>query len=257
MYSTPPKTRSSAKSDDMFTHFNEKFEEIKSSIISELKSEMAKEIEKLITSQQQLIATLHSKVTENESTIEVLKSSVTALKNENAALKAKSSLMDAQLNNFEQYTRRQTLRLEGIEIKSHKEEEPEEIVKSIHKMMVDVGINVPIHVIDRAHRIGPAYHRVSDNKKCKSIMVKFNNFRYRTDFYRKRKELDKNIKVRIDLTKTNYLFFKEAIQFIEKKKWENVYIFVDINCRIKIVDSVRAESSFVTCIDDVKNFLAI
>ena len=54
MYSTPPKTRCSAKSDDMFTHFNEKFEDI----ISELKSEKAKEIEKLITSQQQLIATL-------------------------------------------------------------------------------------------------------------------------------------------------------------------------------------------------------
>ena len=112
--------------------------------------------------------------------------------------------------------------------------------------MVEVGVKAPIHVIDRAHRIGPVYDRLGDNKKCRSIIVKFNNFGFRTAFYRK-----------IDLTKENYKFFKDAINFIKNKKGNNgVYVFVDVNCRIKIVDTTRDEEAFVFCMDDVKNFLA-
>jgi len=40
------------------------------------------------------------------------------------------------------------------------------------------------------------------------------------------------------------------------KEVDDVYVFADINCRIKIVDSSREEEQYVESIDDVKNFLA-
>jgi len=124
-------------------------------------------------------------------------------------------------------------------------------------MMVEVDVKAPIHVIDRAHRIGPVYDRLGENKKCRSIIVKFNNFGFRTAFYRKRKQLKNDARIRIDLTKENYKFFKDAINFINNKKGNNgVYVFIDVNCRIKIVDTTRDEEAFVFCMDDVKNFLA-
>jgi len=249
---TPPRTRSSSKLE--LDQLNDKFEEIKLSIISELKFEIAAEIQKLITSQQQLIGTLHSKVVEHESTIAVLQANVTALKTENSNLKVNFHNMGAEINQMEQYQRRQTLRIDGIEFQG--KEDPETLVKAVHKMMVGVGSDAPIPMVDRAHRIGPVYERASDKKKCKAIMVKFCSFRYRTELYRKRKQLDKNVRVRIDLTKANYKVYKEACNFIYEKKCQNVYVFIDINCRIKIVDSARDEESFVSCIEDAKLFLA-
>ena len=43
---------------------------------------------------------------------------------------------------------------------------------------------------------------------------------------------------------------------IHWEKKDDVYVFADINCGIKIVDSSREEEQFVESIDDVKNFLA-
>ena len=62
------------------------------------------------------------------------------------------------------------------------------------------------------------------------------------------------------MTQENYGLFKEAITIINSKslskKVNDVYVFVDINCRIKIVDTSREEEQFVESIDDVKKFLA-
>ena len=253
----PQRTRSSSKSEDNIDQLTSLIEEMKTSLVSELKSEIAKEVEKLVSFQKQLIEKLHSTAIENELTISVLKASVNALKTENDVLRNKYSVLDSKLNYLEQYGRRQNLCVEGIELKEKNEhEEPDEIVKKIHEMMVDVGVKAPIHVIDRAHRIGPVYDRLGDNKKCRSIIVKFNNFGFRTAFYRKRKQLKNDARIWIDLTKENYKFFKDSINFMNKKKWNDVYVFVDVNCRIKIVDTTRDEEAFVFCMDDVKNFLA-
>ena len=259
--SSPPRTRSASKHEDI-DDLSQKFEELKLGIISELKSEISTEINKLISSQQELINKLSFSVVQHESTIAVLQNSVEQLKKENESLKSSATKFGNEINKINQYSRRQSLRIQGIEIqKENEREEPETLVNMVQKMMLDVGMDdAPIHIIDRAHRIGPVYERFGDKKKCQTVLVKFTNFSYRTRFYRKRSKLDKKYKVRIDLTKENYGLFKEAITIINSKslskKVNDVYVFVDINCRIKIVDTSREEEQFVESIDDVKNFLA-
>ena len=257
--SSPPRTRSSSKSEDnLIDQLSSKMEEMKLVIISELKSEIASEINRLLISQQELINNLATKVTMHESSISVLQTSVANLKNENSNLKLTCSTLEGKTNQLEQYSRRQSLRIEGIELKGGNEpENPDKIVEKVHNMMKSVGMNTPIEAIDRAHRIGKAYARRSDNVLCKSVIVKFVSFRHRTEFYRKRKDLDKNNRVRIDLTKSNYQIFSHARNLINEKGLDQHYVFVDINCRIKIVDSTRGNESFVASMEEVDNFLAL
>ena len=86
---TPPRTRSPSKSEDNIDQLTSLIEGMKTSLVSELKREIAKEVEKLVSFQKQLIEKLHSTVIENESTISVLKASVNALKTENYVLRKK------------------------------------------------------------------------------------------------------------------------------------------------------------------------
>ena len=254
---TPPRTRSASKPDDIIVEISKKIEELK----IEVKAEIASEINKLIDSQQELITKLNNTVIQQESTIAVLQKSVEKLKKDNENLRASASNLDKKINSLEQYGQRQSIRIHGIEVPGKNERDtPDQLIKNVHKMMSDVGVNAPIHVIDRAHRIGPRYERYGDKKMCQAVIVKFNNFSIRTDFYRKRRKLDKKYKLRIDLTKENYSLLKDAMQCIYDdsltKEVDDVYVFADINCRIKIVDSSREEEQFVESIDDVKNFLA-
>ena len=39
-------------------------------------------------------------------------------------------------------------------------------------------------------------------------------------------------------------------------KLKDVYIFTDINCRIKIVDKSSDENCFANCIEDFENFIS-
>ena len=203
--SSPPRTRSSSRSDNT-DELIQKFEELKLSIIFELKSEISSEINKLISSQQELINKLSISVVQHESTIAVLQNNVEQLKKENESLKSSSTKLDQKIINIEQYQRRQSLRIQGIEIcKANEREEPDDLVKMFQTMMLNVGMDdAPIHVIDRAHRIGPIYERFGDKKKCQTVIVKFTNFSYRTKFYRKRSKLDKKYKLRIELMKENF-----------------------------------------------------
>ena len=75
-------------------------------------------------------------------------------------------------------------------------------------MFVRVGIEDIEQNIDRAHRIRKSYHhKKSKKKKCKSIVVKFSSFRYRTKAYRQKKNLNDGVTAHVDLTKnvTHYL----------------------------------------------------
>ena len=50
----------------------------------------------------------------------------------------------------------------------------------------ETSCDIPDVVVDRAHRIGKGYNDKKTNVYCKSIIVRFTTFRYRTVFYRSR-----------------------------------------------------------------------
>ena len=72
---------------------------------------------------------------------------------------------------------------------------------------------MPDVVIDRAHRIDKAYTDKTSGLKCKSIIVRFTTFCHRTMFYHSSKNLKRNVKVKLDLTKKQFFYFMINFHF--------------------------------------------
>ena len=145
---------------------------------------------------------------------------------------------------LEQYGRRLCPRIEGVPSADH--ETSEEVLEKVKCLVSESGCNIPDAVIDRAHRIGKGYTDKKSNLSCKSS---FTTFHHRTMLYRNRNKL-KKAKVKLDLTKTKYDIYTDAINFVKNYSIDN-FVMVDINCRHKVVFT-NGNSFFFKSIIDLK-----
>ena len=128
-----------------------------------------------------------------------------------------------------------------------------EVLDKVKSLTIETSHDTPDVVIDRAHRIGKGYNDKKSNIHCKSIIVRFTTFRYRTMFYGSRANLKNNVKLKLDLTKNRYKIFTKAIETV--KRYDNInYVMVDINCRLKVVFKYGSDK-FFTDIMSLKEIL--
>ena len=73
-----------------------------------------------------------------------------------------------------------------------------EVLDKVKSLTIETSHDTPDVVIDRAHRIGKGYNDKKSNIHCKSIIVRFTTFRYRTMFYGSRANLKNNVKLKLD-----------------------------------------------------------
>ena len=147
---------------------------------------------------------LNDKLTKQNSTISVLQNNVEVLNEQCSKLR---KVINTKCHELEQYSRRQCFRIEGI-VKKRKEK-VEDVINLVKNCFVEADVDIPDTVLDRAHRIGPVYKDKSD-QNIQGIIVKFNNFRYRSMFYKNRKKLKRGKRVRIDLTSNRYNLLKKS-----------------------------------------------
>ena len=91
------------------------------------------------------------------------------------------------------------------------------------------GCEIPDFVLYRAHRIGK---NDPSGKNERSVIVRFTTFRHSTMFCRARKNLCKN-GVHIDLTKERFTLYQKARDLVKWKIFVK-YVYVDVNCRLKV-----------------------
>ena len=84
----------------------------------------------------------------------------------------------------------------------------EDVINLVKKCFTKVDIDIPNAVSDRAHRIDPVYKDESD-QNIQEIIVKFNNFRYRSMFCKNWKKLKQGKRVLIILTSNCYNLLKK------------------------------------------------
>ena len=106
-----------------------KLSNLKTELISELKYQILFELKSFIHDRMDTIKDLTSKVIQYKATIAVLQNNMEKLKYENKALTNK---IDEDLDEISQYSRRQCLRLNGIEV-ADENEESEDIVGIVKK----------------------------------------------------------------------------------------------------------------------------
>ena len=120
------------------------------------------------------ILALGTKVKQLESDKAMLQSQITELKIVNSAIQE-------NLEELEQYGRKTSLRINGIETSSN--ETSNDVLEKVVNLCKDSDISVDLKDIDRAHRVGLPYVDKVSRKNCKSIIVKFISFKKRTEIY--------------------------------------------------------------------------
>ena len=117
-------------------------------------------------------------------------------------------ILNSKSDDLEQYSRRQCLRIEEI-VKPHKEK-AKDVINLVKQCFAEADVDIPDTVIDRGHRNYPVYKDESDHN-VQAIIVKFNNFRYRSTVYKNWERLKQGKRLRIYLTSNRYNLLKKAI----------------------------------------------
>jgi len=113
------------------------------------------------------------------SKLEALEQANTLLITENSDLKANISRLESKLDDQEQYSRRNLVRVSGIQ-----ENQSENTDDLIIKLSDAIGSGLSLTEIDRSHRVGKP-----NPSKPRDIIVKFTSYRARQKVYLKRSKL--------------------------------------------------------------------
>ena len=148
---------------------------------------------------------------------------IETLNSENKVLSAKCLLLENKCDSLEQYSRRNNIRISGIQ--SVPRDKIEDTVLQLFNETM--GASIVADHIDRCHPVG----KVVDDKV--SILVKFSSYRHRKRVLQGRKSL-RGTKIRIseDLTSARHSLFRDSVTHFGGKQ---VYIF-DGNIYVRIDD---------------------
>ena len=133
---------------------------------------------------------------------------------------------------MEQDGRRLCIKINGVPVAEN--ETSNDVLQNVKSIIEESNREIPDVSIDRAHRISKTYTEKTSGLKYKRIIVRFATFRHKTMFYHIRKNLKRNLKVKLDLTKKRYSTFTEAMQLVKNNKAVK-FVMTDINYRLKVV----------------------
>ena len=164
------------------------------------------------------------------------------LSKENISLTARVAALEAQVDQAEQYSRRNCLRISGIH--EEKNENTDDIVLRIAS---DIGSSVQAQDIDRSHRIGnPNSPR---RTRPREIIVKFSTYRARASFIKCRTALKNNnylgVFVNEDLTKKRSSYLYQARLLVKSQRlngaWssDGTILIKDNNDRVHRINSLN------------------
>ena len=173
----------SHKEVDFVSYVDSKFADLKEKFVKKLKEDLLSSITSLINEQNRQIENLNDKLTKQNSAISVLQNNVAVLNKQCSKLRRD---INTKCDELEQYPRRQCLLIEGI-VKPRKEK-LEDVINPFKDCFAEADFDIPDTVLDRVHRTGPVYKDESD-QNIQGIIVKFNNFRYISMFYKDWKKL--------------------------------------------------------------------
>ena len=229
----PPK-----KGDDILLLMEKKFDELKGQFINE----MNKQIQKIVEVELNKLSVVYEKRTAAlESELNSLQEQINNLEEQNKGfIERENSLnekLESSMDDVEQYSRRQSLRVFGIPREDN--ETAEDVVVKVHDIIKEINCDVSINLIDRAHRVG---------KNREDILVKFCSFRDRTRVYKARKSCQesedyKDVRFALDLTVKRYTLLRDARNFTEHNG-KVKFVYPDINCNLRLHPTVGAEKAF-------------
>lgn len=205
-----------------------------------------------------IINDLFLKINEKMNVVnETIQKNSQKVQNENIKLSNKINDLESELENQRMYSNRNNLLLMGI--KENKNEDTDTIISDI---MLKCNINLAIHNIKRAHRLGNI-KKIKDRDtgemkdSCRPIIMKFLNYRERKTFIQGILKYNSEqsgppsnfITIREHLTKSRLDLFQKFIELRFLKKVKSVYtsdgiINVKINANDERYLKIKNEAEF-------------
>ena len=190
--------------------------EILEDMFKKLKEEIISKFEEIIDEQNREIDELEGKIAIQANTIHQLM---------------------IKSNDNEQYSRRSCLRIHGTECSN----DERNVLQRVKECYEELNLPFQDENIDSVHRIGKTYTDKNTEKKVQSIIVKFNSWKSRQQFYNARPKHFTNSKrkpghhlfsVLVDLTRRRYLLLNKAKGLIKDCESIN-YVLADVNCSLR------------------------
>jgi hypothetical protein len=139
------------------------------------------------------------------------------LETNNRKLSEKIGVLEAKLDQAEQYSRRNNLRISGI-VESDDEDTDSKVLNIASKL----GLKLSINEIDRSHRVGP-----KQTKNKRDILVKFTNYHARNNLFKSRVKCKNNdmkgIFINEDLTRARSNLLYQARQIVKRGSAESAW----------------------------------
>ena len=175
------------------------------------------------------IDALSAKLDEKNIRIDELESKIVLLDEKLSYSDKKFELLERRLDDYEQYGRRTSLRINGV--KYAENENADDCLGKVKKVIQNLGIELDERDFDRAHRVSKPFDREGNPVKDRQIIVKFTSFRVRTKVYRNRGKDAGKPRFYLDQTLRRYQLRQMAVEYVKNKP--NVhFVFVDVNCNL-------------------------
>lgn len=171
-----------------------------------------------------------------------LKSENDRLTRENVDLKKRVSKLETAMDETEQYSRRNSLRISKIP-----ESQDENTDHIVLKVAETVGVNISPSDIDRSHRVGKY-----GNNLTRDILVKFGTYRARERLIKSRKHLKGSdldgVFINEDLTKIRSQLLYEARKCVKSEQLLGAW---SSDGRI-LIKNLKEKVSLVTCVAEIE-----
>ena len=165
----------------------------------------------------------------------------------NARFSVRDHIIEAlksEVQRLQQYTRRYTVSVVGIEKKNN--ESPEDLREEVQKLVGEVDSSTTEMDIDKFHRNGRTYN----NGKDQEILIRFKSHSAKEAFYRGRKTLPparRGVKIRPSLSNNQRILLKEAEALVEDFKLNDetrnpvAFVFANIHgeTQVKLKNKFR------------------
>lgn len=212
--------------------------------IKEFESLLDSKLQPIQTKLDGLVKQMNDNYTALQAKLDLLEARNASLEAENGILTKKLQTCEINLNNLEQYSRRECVEISGIP--EVKEENTDDIVIKVGSL---IGLDIDKHDISISHRLPKSSYsaavregpRASSNasSRAPNIIVKFVRREMRDRFYKGRKLLrdkstrdldlarysENKIYISENLTQANKDIFKESLQVKKDLKYKFIWTF--------------------------------
>ena len=199
-----------------------------------------------LTEQEEKIKMLESINSTQEAQIRSMSSRVKSLENHQfrmeglMAIKDRvTELLSIRVNQLEQYTRRYSLIVKGIE--RPRDETAEQLKEKVNDILQQSDTVVNMDDVDKFHRNGP----IKDNQQ--EVIVRFKSHSAKEIVYRKRKSV-RNVKIQPSLTPDNKVLLEQAREELPTLRDDSTknlpeFVYADIHGDLRVKMSIPTKGN--------------